>query len=333
MGASMIDALASFDPRTAAGILARMALVLDGGVDNPDARSTVPDEDAIRQRVLQELRSRFSLNDRDDDEALERLYQALDEESDRLLGPSELDPALERLSERAELPSDRYIVEITEDGRRLLNDIGLPFEREEQLIRLTVREPHAEQHYGPMVNEDRPSLVSLFARRLEHRYPHRDFILLVMGHREKTILKVWAAWRVYPAVVDLHGAATLVDMVSRFADHFGYPVRVGNRTGKFILSAQFPWNPTLETSLLEIYSPGPGGGETATILLEPHSRRLTLRTTGGQARHEIRTSMFFELSPQENSVKAAFVVAIDIEKYRRVLTRFGAIERRRANRA
>ena len=47
----MIKALANFDPRTAAGILARMALALEGDIDNPDARPMVPDEGASRQQV------------------------------------------------------------------------------------------------------------------------------------------------------------------------------------------------------------------------------------------------------------------------------------------
>ncbi len=322
----MIKALANFDPRTAAGILARMALALEGDIDNPDARPMVPDEGASRQQVLDELRARFALGTREDEASIEQLYQALDEESDRLLGLPDLDPALERLSERAELPSDRYVLELYQNLGDRLAAFGLPREQEEQLIRSTVREPHAEQHYGPRVSDDRPSLVSLFARRFEDPYPHRSFILLVLGYREGTVLNVWDALRIYPAVVNVDGAVTLVDMVERFANHFGYSLTVSDRTSKFVLAARLPWNRNRETVVLELRSLQ---AASATVVL---SRRNELQFHAA-GRERFYLSMLLKRSADEGVIELAFVMAIDIKEYRSTLRRFGAVGSRRVNRA
>jgi hypothetical protein len=295
MGAAMIEALAGFEPRTAAGILARLALALDGDADNPDAKPRVPDEEAIRQRILAELRDRIALSDQDDQGSVERLYEAIDEESDSLLGLPDLDPALERLSERGELPSDSYIVEFTDSLRTSLEQHGLPLEAEQELIRLTVREPHAEQHYGPRISDDQPSLISIFARRFTHQYPARDFILLALGRRHGLKLEVQQAWRIYPAVVRLGGVTTLVDIVRRFAEHFGYPVTVGGHTDQFILFAHVPYVPHHVADIVGVAAPA--------------------------SAREFYISGMFRVDATEGIVEVAFAMAIDLVRYRQVLSR------------
>lgn len=290
----MIEALAGFEPQTAAGILARMALALDGDADNPDAEPRVPDEEAIRRRILAELRGRLALAE-GDQSSVERLYQAIDDEAESLLGVPELDPALERLSERGELPSDSYVVEFTDALRARLEEHGLPLGAEEKIMRLAVRQPHAEQHYGPRINDEQPSLVSIFARRFMHRDPTQDFILLVLGHRQGIKLQVQEAWRIYPAEVRLSGVTTLVDIVRRFAERFGCPVTVGDRTDRFILSAHVPYVPDQGSFFVAVDSPVPG--------------------------HFV-ASCLFRVLEAEGIVEVAFAMAINLDRYRRVLRRY-----------
>jgi hypothetical protein len=322
----MIEALAGFDPKMAAGILARMALALSCDVDNPDARSIVPDEDAIRSRIMEELRARFALDDQGDELAAERLYQVLDDEAELLLGLPDLDPAIERLSERAELPSDRYVVELDGNVPRFLGRLELPIQKEEELIRLTIREPHAEQHYGPRVSDDRPSLVSLFARRFEPRYPYRAFILLVLGYRQGMTLKVWSAWRIYPAAIDLRSATTLVEITKCFAESYGHVIRVGTKSSKFILSERMAYVRGKEMNVLELKTLRGASGVTITLSRE---RKLKYHLHG---KNDFLVSMFFKGS-DEGFVEVAFAMAIDVKEYRSTLRRFGAASSRRRPRA
>jgi hypothetical protein len=300
MGAPMIKALAGFDPRSAAGVLARTALALDGDLGNPAVEARVQNEEALRQQILSELRARLDLGNDYDEEAIERLYQAIEDESDRLLGLPDLDPALERLSERGELPSDRYVVEIQEPVREVAKLCGLKPDEEEKLVRLTVREPHGEQHYGPEVSDDQPSLRSLFARRFSNRFPQRDFILLLLGRRDGVVLEVDQAWRIYPAHVDLRGVSTLVEMTRHFAERFGCRIKIGDQAGKFILWARIPWRPGSDIHLIEGEMPQSG---------------------------KFLTSMSFRLNEGEGIAEIAFAMSIDTESYGREVRKLARHDR------
>jgi len=299
MGAAMIETLAGIEPRTAAGILARTALVLDGDVSNPAAKPRVLNEESIRQKVLSELRDRLGLRGKSGADANDRLYEAISSEADRLFELPDLRRAIERLSERGELPSDRYVVKIGEPVRGIY---GPAFDEEEELILLTIREPHAEQHFGPRVNDDQPSLVSIFARVFRDKYPYRDFILLAVGLRTGLELYVYQAWRVYPSFVDLNGVATLTGIAERFAKKFGHDITVGTQTGKFVLWARIP-APVRH-------------GESGKIIIVHAPPSASLQASSS---FRMTTDGFIEI---------AFAMAIDIESYRRVLRKYSERLRR-----
>jgi hypothetical protein len=215
----MIEALDKFDPRTAVGILARAALALEGA-GNPAAEPKIPDEEIIRDALLREARTRLGIGLRDNrPEVLERLGDWLDQESDLLIGPPDVQSALARLAAEGTLPSDLYQLNIIP---QVMGVYGQNFEFERRLIEKTVRSPDQEYHYGaPVGNEPIPAMISLFARGFETPWPFKNFMMLVCGLRAGTILHVHQAWRIYPSLFNIDDAKTLVNVLRCFADYYG----------------------------------------------------------------------------------------------------------------
>ena len=291
----MIAVLERFDQVTAAGILARAALSIDG---NPAGGYRLPDEARIRQAVIEEaLRSRgFNPHDRRP-EALAELGDILDSEIDSLVPTVNQTAALERLAERGDLPPDLFEVEVIKN----ISDFhGYHFPAEQALIEATVRSPDQEQHYGAHPTErDAPFLISLFAKFFPDRYPGRSFTMLVAGQRVGMKLVVHQAWRIYPTDVDISGAKALVDVLKGFAEIFGVNQEVGSTKGKFILTTDLGGRSDLEGSWQN------AEGETDK-----------------KGRREISVSFFYQQAVK-GPLQAALVVAIDLVKYRRYLESHG----------
>jgi hypothetical protein len=233
----MIDALREMDQKAAAGILTRAAFALENS-GNPAADPTVPNEASLRAEVIREARSRVGVAQTDDGpDAIAKVCDYLDSQSDQLLGPADTDAALRRLAERGDLPSDLYEIII---GDNIAKDLGRRFTLEQRLIIATIRFPHHEQHYGRSKSSREPSLISLFARRFKTRWPFKDFTMLVGASRAGLILKVEQAWRLYDSQIDMKNNKDLVELLRRFATKYGAEIEIDGQKGAFFLYSDKP---------------------------------------------------------------------------------------------
>lgn len=296
----MISSLSNFDNVTAAGILARAALSLEDS-GNPAAENQFPDESSIRESIFKDVRINLGLSADDmSEEAIEKVGEALDEESDRLLGESNYQETLTRLSEKGELPSDLYEINIDPN---IKNFFGKKYDFEKKLIEDTVKFPDQEQHYGKPKNSDEPYLISLFTKFFPNKFPNNSFTMLVAAERRGLALTVHQAWRIYKSKVNLEGVTDLVDMLRRFADKFGAEIKFRDQKSHFFLTADMPKNSPLEFKF-----------------------EMASKENEGKKRHDIVITYFLQENPEnpENpEQRAALIVAIDRIKYRNLLKSHG----------
>jgi hypothetical protein len=269
----MTETLAKYSPETAAGILARAALALQGE-GNPAATPKVADEEAIRSAILREGRTRLGVALEDNrPEILESLGDWLDQQSDILTGPPDVQSALARLAQRGDLPSDLYQIIIVPQIEEVY---ARNFAFERQLIEKTVSSPDQEQHYGvPRHNANEPVLISLFLRAFRTPWPFKDFIMLVGGNRQENglILYVHQAWRIYPSLVDITGAGSPVEMLQRFNRVFGADIDVNGVRGRFFTFLDQPVTSTLpagppkiSVSQFSQHDPATGAAQSALVV-------------------------------------------------------------------
>jgi len=280
----MIHALEKLDNRTAAGLLARAALALEGD-GNPAASTILDNEGAIRDALFREARERLGL-ELDDlrPEAVEKLGDFFDEESERLIEPPDTQSALERLAERGDLASDLYRINIIPNIVQLH---GKNFELEQKIINRTVRSPDREQHYGPPTEPGQPFLISLFAKKFRTLWPYKDFTMLVAGRRDKLDLHIHQAWRIYSAFVNDMGAS-LVELLERFADVYGIDLHIEGKTGHFFLMSDRPPQQRIE--------------------VDAHGKKT-----------EYTISHFMANNAKTGKMESSLIVAIDLDKYRATL--------------
>jgi hypothetical protein len=291
----MNTAIGSFDRVTAAGILARAALAVENEA-NPAAQPTVPNEEAIRARVIEDISRRYGISAASTLESREKLCDALDQESDALLDPVNSEAALERLAKKGDLPSDLYRVEIIP---HIAQFCGKKFANEQRLIEETVRAPDLEQHYGPPKNPHDPYLISIFTKTFHDKYPTKSFIMLVAGARKNLTLEVHQAWRLYPEDLgSLVGVTSPLDMLKKFAAVFGTDMTIGDQHGKFILLGDVP------------------DGHGVHVLGK-------LPVIKGKTKRTFTISFFRQAQPEFGPHKAALVVGIDLDKYRAALETHG----------
>ncbi len=284
----MIKTLEKFDKMVAVGVLARAALSLRYGVADG-----VESEKDIQTIVVNEVRSRLGIsNDDNSSDAVDRVADVLDSESDQLLGTPDTEAALLRLAERGDLPSDLYEIKVIPN---IEDALGKRFPLEKDVIETTIRAPTTEQHFGPPRGKHEPALISLFLRNFRTKWPQRDFFMLVAAQREGFILHVHQAWRIYPSRVRLSGVKTPVDWLERFADSYGAKVEIEGKKASFFL-------------FLEGSPP----------------RELKWDTP---PKKKLMVSRFVSWDPVRNMEQAALVVGIDIYKYLATLDELGVRRR------
>lgn len=213
-----IPVLEAYEDMNAMGILARAAIALTDE-DNPAATLAFPGEAAVRAEVIDTVRRSLGINSatlRGDE--IEKIIAVLDGESDRLLGPIDLDGVAEARGDRGELPSDRYLVAVDAD---FLAALGPRLKDERRLIEQAVRRAQGVQHFFP-ADGDAPGAprLSLFCHYFENRDRDREFTMLVVGKRKGLQLAVAQGWRIYPGF-NARGARTLMDLLERFARRYG----------------------------------------------------------------------------------------------------------------
>ena len=104
-------------------------------------------------------------------------------------------------------------------------------------IEEAVKHPDDYQHVMtegmPMETRD----ISLFMKRIMSREANRRHWLLVQSHRVGIDQRVGAAWRVFPADVNIEAALHPLDVLKAFVQVFGFPIKVGEMIqGTFIES-------------------------------------------------------------------------------------------------
>jgi hypothetical protein len=245
----MIEELRRFDNRTAAGLLARAALALEDA-DNPAAKPTIPDENAVRNILISAARKSLGLSQEDNSpEALEQIGDYLDEQAEYLMGPNDDAAALLRLAERGALPTDMYQITCNPG---LTTWYGKNWPLELRLVEKTIRQPSRQQHFGKSDVPGEPSFVSLFYRSFKTRWPFKDFNLLVVASRNGMVLSVGQSWRFYPSLIDVSGAENLVDLLSQFARQYGMAVDYAGKTGSFFVAVDNPNpNPSFKVEQLK----------------------------------------------------------------------------------
>jgi hypothetical protein len=214
----MIQAVKSFDPISAAGVLARAALSV-GYVDHPVGGTTKADEHLIA-RVIEEARTQLGLSvDDNDPDSFEKIADLLDAEAEKLAAPRNTESALFRLAERGDLPSDLYEINILPN---VVDVYRKDFPLEKDIIETTIRSPTLEQHYGAKRKPNEPVMISLFLKSFRTTWPLKNFWMIVAAQRVGLRLDVHQAWRVYSSAVKLDGAKTPIDWLRSFAA-FNYP--------------------------------------------------------------------------------------------------------------
>lgn len=231
-----ISVLDGFDKVTAAGILARAALALEDS-NNPAAEVRLPGENSLRNRIFDQVRlslgiksSAYSPKD------VEKIVDALDNESEKLLDPVDQPKVLDSLSAKGQLPADLYDI-VIDDG--LLEYFGKKSKTESMLIERAVKFRDAEHHFSQNYGElGEFPLISLFSKHVESRYSARSFTLLVAGLRNGTLLHVSQAWRIYDdSAINLSPNETLLDLLKKFAEVYGVVFTLSGRSGKFFLQS------------------------------------------------------------------------------------------------
>jgi hypothetical protein len=159
---------------------------------------------------------------------------------------------------------------------------GPKFQLEREIIETTIRDPANEQHYGPVARPFEPAMISVFVRPFRTKWPMKDFVMLVAGQRDGFYLNVHQAWRLYPSRVDMAHAKSPVELLERFANAFGSEIKTRDAKGYFFLYTD---------SLPDRFEIDPSKGP-----------------------------VFFSLSQPGIPRAGALVVAIDIWKYRKMLT-------------
>ncbi|MGZ4954121.1 MAG: hypothetical protein ACXV8Q_03325 [Methylobacter sp.] len=287
----MISCLREFDNVTAAGILARAALSLSDQGNPAAATSKLTNEIEIRNKVISNIRNTLGIKHSDTSPmALERIGDALDIESEALIGEPNINDALERLSNKGELPSDLFEVDIIPNIKDFFTK---RFDAERELIEKTIKSPDNEQHFGPPSNSEGPYLISLFSKFFPNKYPRNSFTMLVAGERNGLNLTVHQAWRIYPDLVNLNEEGDLVDMLNRFADKFGAEIEFNGKKGHFFLNFEIPEN--------------------------DHWQKITFPAAAPNTRNNITLTYCMQPNLSGPSKKAALLVAIDLVKYRKTL--------------
>jgi hypothetical protein len=287
----MIQAVKSFDPVVAAGLLARAALSV-GYIDDPAGGTTEAEQNLIA-RVIEEACTRLGLSiDDKDPDSFEKIADLLDAEAEKLAAPRNTESALFRLAERGDLPSDLYEINIVPN---VVDVYRKGFSLEKDIIETTVRSPTLEQHYGPIRKPNEPVMISLFLKSFRTPWPLKNFWMIVAAQRVGLRLDVHQAWRIYPSAVKLDGAKTPIDWLRSFADAYGFEIELDGKKGHFFLLARGPIPDTFSFK-------------------QPIAKKKT-------ATQELKAqiSRFADRDPITQIETAALLVAIDVEKYLRTI--------------
>lgn len=251
--------------------------------------------------ILSEVRHSIGVAETDtSSSAAKKVADALDLALEELTEGESQDEVLQRLSAKGELPSDLFVVDVSDHLRSQIykddwHAISLT-------IHQTVRSPDVEQHFMSDPLTKSGELISLFAKTFPNRFPARSYMLLVIARREGLRLVVHQAWKIYQDVVDTSGAKDLVDVLKRFADVFGLEIEAAGKKGKFLLDLE----PT------DVRSPQHRVNVLPRIVRDSKGRKVEKPLPQW-------TMTICFLHGQGGGFSSTLTMAIDIDKYRAYL--------------
>ena len=231
----MLEALDRLDARVAAGVLAEVALRLNHQWQVSPHGDLVENQPEIETAVLNELRRSLNLLPNDfSEQAKDLLTEALDSYSEQLM--TSVDGAIDtsELNARGLVPSDTLELDFSD---KFFSDFGEAAVVEKYIAELTVKRPDREERFLPPEGQSR-EVASIYSRYFRHKYPAREFWLLVVTYPLKNKSSVSDVWRLYPADLDLSRCKTLVDAMRVFSGKFGVPVDVDGVRESFFLSVR-----------------------------------------------------------------------------------------------
>jgi hypothetical protein len=226
------------------------------------------------------------------------IANVLDSESEKLLDPVDETRVLESLSKKGELPADLYDVSIDEG---LLEFFGKKADSERKLIERTIKYRDNEQHFTQKHDGfGEFPLISLFSKRVECKFAARSFTMLVAGLRNGTYMHVSQAWRLYDdSLMKFAATDTLLEMLEKFADVFGITFTTGGQSGRFFVQSK------VESKSIE------------------DSIEFELQNDSGKSRKFSFVVSQFDSGAKDGTRLGSLIYAIDLIKYRHVLTAHG----------
>lgn len=227
----MLKTLSKYDTRTSAGILARTAMILEDNY-NPHLSKTVKNEDSVRKSLLEEICTDF-IKDVDCYKKTNLILNYIDNELDEMSNMKS-EPAYDRLSKSASLPSDLYQVEVIKNIKDFYKSNYI---HEFKRISETVKRPESEYHFKQENTVSHPSEISLFLRKYKAKFPFNNYNLLVVGQRNLKKFTAHQVWRLYDDLIDYRELDSLINLLENFAEKFGVDVKFRDRHSYFFLNA------------------------------------------------------------------------------------------------
>jgi hypothetical protein len=223
----MFGPLLNLDPNEAMGILARAALALETDVSNPDAAVRSEKEDHIRHQIYDIAASKINLSSVSDDpyQAAEWISAQLDD-----IAPAyNHDTTRARLAESALLSSENYDVTFAESFTNKAAHGAV----DKDVALKVIKDPDAVSDWG-LDQSSGFSMQMLLGRWIGSPIDRSFHFALVVCDKSEAVLNVHDMWRVIPSIVDISAAADLLDVYRRFCVYYGFTVRAGGKSGRFI---------------------------------------------------------------------------------------------------
>lgn len=289
----MLSTLRKLEKRKKQGVLASCISDL---LPSPNEESVAVDAETaeLKARVFDELLSRQGLRDEKGEIDKSKLLRALsDEMGAAMLEPSQISKVRDRVAEKGLLDASEYQIVFEQNFLSNIDSMSVT----KGNVRSAIRTPDALTHLLP---EDFPIAEGSAATTIAlKRYGGPDgHTLLVLCRREKAVLHVSCAWRVFDADVGSTEMSTPLEVLRQFVERFGLRIRSGEFSGKFL------WYQTIRTTMLF--------GGTNLFSIDEYV---------GSGRRVFATFVVHAIDPINHAVAVGF--AIDLDAYRDAMRKHG----------
>jgi len=230
----VLETLQNITPEYKERVLSRVALSLMPNPGIEPEQTTAAHEELIYRDVLREIQHW-------DPKKTNQLFGMLSKEiSSAALSDVNQNDVKARLGHKGLLSSSYYKIELSQSFRKAT----IPFGIRPSHVERAVRSPDAVEHLLPS-EFDQPidqSAFSLFLKTPEAQDQRNAYSLLIISKRENAVQKVARAWQVFHSDVDLSGTHGPLDVWRAFAEKYGFLIKVGDISGKFIIYKKMPFH-------------------------------------------------------------------------------------------